>query len=201
MNECNTSLFANPSTCAARTSRLPRCGVVPRGRLRRAEARRSRRSSSGDSACRRAATLSRPTRAARARRTRSTGSASSARGTASSGRATPLMDGLDLHPYPIPQTSSLRDRLPGPRRRSASRTCPAPTRRSTTRSRGPAGHGRTRTAAGQLERGGHPDDARVRGRAAYTGFENGAGVAETGSEAYRPPGTEARRFLRCAMRT
>ena len=60
-----------------------------------------------------------------------------------SGRTAPLMDGLDLHPYPIPQSLPFETGYPT-RRRSASPTCRAPTRRSTPRSADRPADGRAR---------------------------------------------------------
>ena len=113
MNECNTSLFANPQYVRGKNVSAARCGVVPRRRLRRAEARRSASSSSGASASRRAGNPV-PT------------DKSSPRATnpvdwlgflgawyRSSGRSAPLMDGLDLHPYPIPQSLPFETGYPG----------------------------------------------------------------------------------------
>ena len=118
-----------------------------------------RRSSSGVSASRRGETRFRPTSRARARRTRSTGSSSSVRWYRSSGRSKPLMDGLDLHPYPIPQSLPFETGYPRTHvvqcREPAARL-PGVLRRL---QRHPAADGRPGAAAGQPERGRDPDDS------------------------------------------
>ena len=85
-----------------------------RRRLRRAQGRERRRSRSGASASRRAATTGRPRRRTpRRRRSRSSArSASGSRRTSKkTGRTAPLMDGLDFHPYPVPQSLPFATRL------------------------------------------------------------------------------------------
>ena len=75
--------------------------------LRRPQGREQRRTSCGASGSRRAATTTRPPRATRRRRPstflRDLGAWFHAF-VAKTGRTTPLMDGLDFHPYPIPQS-------------------------------------------------------------------------------------------------
>ena len=96
---------------------------------------------------------------------------------AADGRARPasLPDPAELpfRPAPGPTSFSVANlpRAPGVLRRAVQS---GPTR--------PRSH---RDGCRSAERGGDPDDARCVGRGCVHRFENGAGVAETGSEAYQ----------------
>ena len=136
MNECNQPLFVNPQWDTAGREPVGRRSAAARSPPPTTRSRASAaRTSSGASASRRAATTSRTRRATRRPR-RSSSSAPSARGSRRSPQKThrtaPLMDGLDFHPYPVPQSLAVRDGLRRPRATRASRTCRGSTRRSTT---------------------------------------------------------------------
>jgi hypothetical protein len=103
----------------------------------------------------------------------------------SSGRAKPLMDGLDLHPYPIPQTLPFETGYPGgtsfsvvnlPRAYQAFYSAFAGTAQRT------VGPGRLPVSLNEVGIQTTPAPGVA---AAYDGLENAAGVAETGSEAYQ----------------
>ncbi len=103
----------------------------------------------------------------------------------SSGRSAPLMDGLDLHPYPIPQSLPFETGYPGrtsfsvanlPRAYQAFYEAFKGTHQPT------VGPGRLPVSLNEV---GIQTTPGASVSAAYTGFENGAGVAETGSEAYQ----------------
>ena len=102
-----------------------------------------------------------------------------------SGRVKPLMDGLDLHPYPIPQTLPFETGYPGatsfsvvnlPRAYQAFYSAFAGTPQRT------VGPGRLPVSLNEvgIQTTPAPEVAN-----AYDGLENAAGVAETGSEAYQ----------------
>jgi hypothetical protein len=102
-----------------------------------------------------------------------------------SGRAKPLMDGLDLHPYPIPQSLSFDTGYPGrtsfsvanlPRAYQAFYDAFTGTGQPT------VGPGRLPVSLNEV---GIQTTPGVAVASAYSGFENGAGVEETGSEAYQ----------------
>ena len=137
MNECNQPLFVNPQFDASGAEPVGRdLRPCARRRLRRAQGRQPGRTSSGASASRRAATTTRTPRATRRPR-RSTSSRTSAPGSRRSratGRTRPLMDGLDFHPYPIPQSLPFATGYASATTTRASRTCPGSTRPSTTAS-------------------------------------------------------------------
>ena len=103
----------------------------------------------------------------------------------SSGRVKPLMDGLDLHPYPIPQTLPFETGYPGatsfsvvnlPRAYQAFYSAFAGTAQRT------VGPGRLPVSLNEvgIQTTPSPEVA-----AAYDGLENAAGVEETGSEGYQ----------------
>jgi hypothetical protein len=102
-----------------------------------------------------------------------------------SGRALPLMDGLDLHPYPIPQSLTFEtgytsrtafsvSNLPRAYEAfyTAFRGTPQPT----------VGPGRLPVSLNEVGIQTVPPPSVV---GSYTGVENGAGVAATGTEAYQ----------------
>ncbi len=103
----------------------------------------------------------------------------------SSGRTKPLMDGLDLHPYPIPQSLSFETGYPGrtsfsvanlPRAYHAFYDAFNGTRQPT------VGPGRLPVSLNEVGIQTTPSAAVA---SSYDGFENAAGVEETGSEAYQ----------------
>jgi hypothetical protein len=103
----------------------------------------------------------------------------------SSGRTKPLMDGLDLHPYPIPQSLPFDTGYPGttsysvvnlPRAYQAFYTAFAGTAQRT------VGPGRLPVSLNEV---GIQTTPSASVAPAYTGWENAAGVQETGSEAYQ----------------
>lgn len=103
----------------------------------------------------------------------------------SSGRSKPLMDGLDLHPYPIPQTLSFETGYPGrtsfsvanlPRAYQAFYDAFNGTAQPT------VGPGRLPVSLNEVGIQTTPSSSVA---SAYSGFENAAGVEETGSEAYQ----------------
>ena len=202
MNECNTSLFANPQYVGGQNVSAARCGAFlaaaydalkavdptifvwglglsPRGNPVPKDGSSPRATNPVDWL------------------------GSSARGTAQSGRTAPLMDGLDLHPVPDPAEPAVRDGLPGPDVVQRRRTCRASTRRSTTRSRAPrqptVGPG---PPAGQPERGGHPDDSRSRPSRARTPASRTARAwRRRAARPTRPRGTRSSSTSRSATRT
>jgi len=102
-----------------------------------------------------------------------------------SGRSLPLMDGLDVHPYPIPQRIPFETGYSSPTAFSvtnlprayqalytAFRGTPQPT----------VGPGRLPVSLNEVGIQTVPPPALA---SSYTGFENGAGVAATGTEAYQ----------------
>jgi hypothetical protein len=102
-----------------------------------------------------------------------------------SGRTRPLMDGLDLHPYPIPQSLPFETGYPGrtsfsvtnlPRAYQAFYDAFNGTRQPT------VGPGRLPVSLNEVGIQTTPGAAVA---SAYTGFENAAGVEATGSEAYQ----------------
>ena len=88
------------------------------------------------------------------------------------------------------------------RRRSASRTCHRVYQAFYTAFQGTGQKtvGR-RATAGQPERGRHPDDAVSRLAGEYTGTENGEGVSSTAARPTRRPGTRSSSTSRSATRT
>ena len=102
-----------------------------------------------------------------------------------SGRTKPLMDGLDLHPYPIPQSLPFATGYPGstsfsvvnlPRAYQAFYSAFAGTGQRT------VGPGRLPVSLNEV---GIQTTPPVGEAAAYSGTENAAGVEQTGSEAYQ----------------
>jgi hypothetical protein len=103
----------------------------------------------------------------------------------SSGRSRPLMDGLDLHPYPIPQSLPFETGYPG--RTSFSVTnLPRAYQAFYDAFKGTAqrtvGPGRLPVSLNEVGIQTTPGAAVV---SAYSGFENADGVGETGSEVYQ----------------
>jgi hypothetical protein len=103
----------------------------------------------------------------------------------SSGRSRPLMDGLDLHPYPIPQSLPFETGYPGrtsfsvtnlPRAYQAFYDAFKGTGQAT------VGPGRLPVSLNEVGIQTTPAPAVA---AAYTGWENAEGVEVTGSEAYQ----------------
>jgi hypothetical protein len=103
----------------------------------------------------------------------------------SSRRSRPLMDGLDLHPYPIPQSLPFETGYPGRTSFSVANLARAyqafydafnGTHQAT------VGPGRLPVSLNEVGIQTTPSPAVAD---AYTGFENAAGVEETGSEAYQ----------------
>lgn len=103
----------------------------------------------------------------------------------SSGRTKPLMDGLDLHPYPIPQSLPFETGYPGstsfsvanlPRAYQAFYAAFAGTPQRT------VGPGRLPVSLNEV---GIQTTPPARLESSYTGSENAAGVEQTGSEQYQ----------------
>jgi hypothetical protein len=102
-----------------------------------------------------------------------------------SGRKRPLMDGLDLHPYPIPQSLPFESGYPSRTAFSVS-NLPRAYQSFYTAFRGTAqatvGPGRLPVSLNEVGIQTVPPPSLA---AAYTGYENGAGVATSGTEAYQ----------------
>ena len=184
MNECNTSLFANPQYVNGKNVSAARCGRFLAGAYDALKAVDPKLFVWGLGLSPRGNPV--PT------------DNSSPRATnpidwlgflgawyRSSGRSRPLMDGLDLHPYPIPQSLPFETGYPGrtsfsvtnlPRAYQAFYDGFKGTGQPT------VGPGRLPVSLNEVGIQTTPGTAVA---SAYTGFENAAGVGETGSEAYQ----------------
>jgi hypothetical protein len=184
MNECNTTLFVNPQYAGGKNVSAPRCGIFlasaydalksvdptifvwglglsPRGN----PVPKDRSSPRATNPIDWLAFLGEWYR--------------------HSGRSLPLMDGLDLHPYPIPQNLPFESGYSSPRAFSVT-NLPRAYQAFYTAFRGTpqatVGPGRLPVSLNEVGIQTVPPASVA---ASYTGLENAAGVAATGTEAYQ----------------
>ena len=196
MNECNQPLFVNPQWDTSGPEPVGR-DLRPRARrgLRRAQGREQRRTSSGASASRRAATTA-PNAASNSSTTPVTflgalGAWFKAFAQKTD-RTAPLMDGLDFHPYPVPQSlpfaTGYADARDGERLQPAADLPGVLRRRSTARR---SGRSASRRAAGcrsaSTRRASRPTRSASRATPAPRSSANAAGgvVGQYATEAYQ----------------
>jgi hypothetical protein len=184
MNECNTSLFVNPQYAGGKNVSAARCGIFLASAYDALKAVDPRIFVWG---------LGLSPRGNPVPKDRSSPRATNpvdwlgflGQWYRHSGRSLPLMDGLDLHPYPIPQSLPFESGYSSPRAFSVINLPRAYQAFYT------AFHGTPQATVGpgrlpvSLNEVGIQTVPPASIAASYTGFENGAGVAATGTEAYQ----------------